>query len=209
MTRRIGRAERRGPRPSASAGQTPGGTGKLRIIGGEWRGRKLPIADVPGLRPTADRIRETLFNWLAAEVPGALCLDLFAGTGALGLEALSRGAARCDFVDVSSGAVAHLQRALNALGASDRGRVFSPGFAAFLDRDCAPEPYEIVFLDPPFERGLLDSALERLANAGALAPHALVYAEYEALLQPHWPEGWAPWRGKRTRSLVYELYRAL
>lgn len=218
MTRRIGRAPRRAraaaplASPLAGAAPTPRGTGKLRIIGGEWRGRKLPIARVPGLRPTADRIRETLFNWLAADVPGARCLDLFAGAGALGLEALSRGAARCDFVEVSSLAAAQLRRALNTLGASGRSRVFDGGFAAFLDRDYfdrgyAAESYDIVFLDPPFKRGLLDPAIEGLANADALAPRALIYAEYEPPLKPGWPEGWAPWRGKRTSSLAYELYR--
>ena len=217
MTRRIGRAPRRtrAAAPLASplasplvcAARTPRGTGKLRIIGGEWRGRKLPIARVPGLRPTADRIRETLFNWLAADVPGARCLDLFAGAGALGLEALSRGAARCDFVEVSSLAAAQLRRALNTLGATGRSRVFDRGFAAFLDRGYAAESYDIVFLDPPFKRGLLDPAIEGLANADALAPRALIYAEYEASLKPCWPEGWSPWRGKRTPSLAYELYR--
>ena len=209
MTRKIDTVPRRARAAvrSGCAAPAPAAPGKLRIIGGEWRGRKLPIANVPGLRPTADRIRETLFNWLAAQVPGARCLDLFAGAGALGLEALSRGAARCDFVDTSSRAVAQLRRALHTLSASARGRVFDGDFAAFLDRDDAAEPYDIVFLDPPFKRGLLDPAIERLASAGALAPRALIYAEYERQFQPHWPQDWTAWRGQRTRSLVYELYR--
>ena len=206
MTERIDRTPRRARAAVRSDCAAPA-PGKLRIIGGEWRGRKLPIASVPGLRPTADRIRETLFNWLAAQVSGARCLDLFAGAGALGLEALSRGAARCDFVDTSARAVAQLRRALHTLGASARGRVFDGDFAAFLGRDDAAEPYDIVFLDPPFNRGLLDPAIERLASADALAPRALIYAEYERQFQPHWPQHWTAWRGQRTRSLVYELYR--
>ena len=209
MTRKIDTVPRRARAAvrSGYAAPAPAAPGKLRIIGGEWRGRKLPIARVAGLRPTADRIRETLFNWLAAQVPGARCLDLFAGAGALGLEALSRGAAHCDFVDTSARAVAQLRRALHTLSASARGRVFDCDFAAFLDRDDAAEPYDIVFLDPPFKRGLLDPAIERLASADALAPQALIYAEYERQFQPHWPQDWTAWRGQRTRSLVYELYR--
>ena len=93
-----------------SSSKTPGGT--LRIIGGSWRGRKLSFREADGLRPTGDRVRETLFNWIAAEVPGARCLDLFSGSGALGLEALSRGAASCDFVDSSSAALSRLREDL-------------------------------------------------------------------------------------------------
>ena len=124
-----------------------GGHSQLRIIGGQWRGRKLAFTPEDGLRPTADRVRETLFNWLAADIHGARCLDLFAGSGALGLEALSRGAAHCDFVDHSSRACRQIETHLALLEAADRGHCHPVGAEPFLRG--AQQAYDIVFLDPP------------------------------------------------------------
>lgn len=154
------------------------GGGRLRIIGGTWRGRRLPVPDLPGLRPTPDRVRETLFNWLAAEVPGSRCLDLFAGTGALGLEAASRGADMVTLVERAGAAVAHLRRSVELLGAS-RVTVVQADARAWLRRaaGAGAPPFDIAFLDPPYDRGLLRPTLEALAAAGCLAPDARVYLE--------------------------------
>ena len=127
----------------------------LRIIGGTWRGRtwRFPEGDI---RPTPDRVRETLFNWLTPGIAGARCLDLFAGSGALGLEALSRGAARVQFVEKSAGAARHLQQTLALWGGAQAAaaQIHVGDADAFLA--AAPEAFDVVFLDPPFAAGLLD-----------------------------------------------------
>ena len=131
-----------------------GGRNSVRIIGGGWRGRRITFPDVPGLRPTPDRVRETLFNWLQHDIAGARCLDLFAGSGALGLEALSRGAKELVFVEQSVAASRALQEQLARLGAERRSQVVEMGAARYL-RGAAPA-FDIVFLDPPFGRDALD-----------------------------------------------------
>ena len=148
--------------------------GRLRIIGGEWRGRKLDVPSVPGLRPTADRIRETLFNWLREQTPGARCLDLFAGSGALGLEALSRGAAHCHFVDRSRVATEAIKHHLDTLGGGARGRVCCGDALQWHG-----PPADLVFLDPPFADDLLDPAIQHLEVAGLLSHGARIYIELE------------------------------
>ena len=137
---------------------------QLRIIGGMWRGRKLRFPDRPGLRPTGDRVRETLFNWLEPELAGAHCLDLFAGSGALGIEALSRGAARCDFVDADREALTAVEQHLNTLDASDRSTLQCGSAAEYLS--AAQGGWDIVFVDPPFEAQLGESTLQQIATAG-------------------------------------------
>ena len=127
--------------------------GRLRIVAGNWRSRLLDIADVEGLRPTSERIRETLFNWLAPHIHGARCLDLFAGTGALGLEALSRGAASAVFVERDAVAEQRLRNNVDLLGA-DNAEIVSGDARDFLRSDSAG-PFNIVFLDPPFAGNLL------------------------------------------------------
>lgn len=161
--------------------------GTLRIIGGEWRGRKLTFPALPGLRPTADRVRETLFNWLAPRMAGARCLDLFAGSGALGLEALSRGAAGCDFIERDREASRAICAHLTQLSAQTRGRVINADALTWN----AQGGYDIVFIDPPFASELTGSALEHIRTAGLLAEDARVYLELgrsQALptLEPHW-----------------------
>ncbi|MEE4278913.1 MAG: 16S rRNA (guanine(966)-N(2))-methyltransferase RsmD [Halieaceae bacterium] len=183
------------------------GSGQLRIIGGAWRGRKLPIADVEGLRPTADRLRETLFNWLVAQVPDARCLDLFAGTGALGLEALSRGAAHCDFVEPQRQALEGLRASLTRLGAGDRARAHGMKSDEAVSILAAQgERYDLVFLDPPFGAGLLEPTLTALVDQGALAADALVYAEFPRSESPGVPAALKPWKegsGGRVSMRVY------
>ena len=148
---------------------------QLRIIGGMWRGRKLRFPDRPGLRPTGDRVRETLFNWLEPELAGAYCLDLFAGSGALGIEALSRGAARCDFVDADREALTAVEQHLNMLNASDRSTLQCGSAAEYLS--AAQGGWDIVFVDPPFEAQLGESTLQQIATAGCLSNNNRVYYE--------------------------------
>lgn len=148
---------------------------QLRIIGGMWRGRKLRFPDRPGLRPTGDRVRETLFNWLEPELAGAYCLDLFAGSGALGIEALSRGAARCDFVDADREALTAVEQHLNMLDASDRSTLQCGSAAEYLS--AAQGGWDIVFVDPPFEAQLGESTLQQIATAGCLSNNNRVYYE--------------------------------
>lgn len=166
-------------------GRTP--PGEVRIIGGAWRGRRLPIVTAPGLRPTADRVRETLFNWLAPVLPGMRCLDLFAGTGALGLEALSRGAAQACFVECQAVIAKALEESLRRLG-SDNARVVVGDAHRFLAGP--PQPFDLVFLDPPF--GDVDLGdLCTLLDKGWLSGDARVYLELPGStplpgLPPHW-----------------------
>mgnify|MGYP001818646290 FL=1 len=180
-------------------------TSQLRIIGGQWRGRKLAFTPAEGLRPTTDRVRETLFNWLAPEIHGARCLDLFAGSGALGLEALSRGAAHCDFVDTSASALRDICAHLRALQAQDSARCHQAEAVQFLQR--SPGPWDIVFIDPPFARELVAPVCQWLEAAGRLAPNALVYIETgrrESL--PDFPPDWELHREKRAGDVSYRLF---
>lgn len=148
------------------------GSGTLRIIGGDWRGRRLEFPSSPNLRPTGDRIRETLFNWLAGEVGGSRCLDLFAGSGALGLEALSRGARHCTFLETSSAAIEGINAHLSLLNAVDRGRVINTNALSWRD-----DPFDIVFVDPPFSENLAIDSLRHLINNQLLTDSALIYLE--------------------------------
>lgn len=157
---------------------------KLRIIGGEWRSRRLPIADVTGLRPTPDRVRETLFNWLQFEVHGANCLDLFAGSGALGLEALSRGAALCSFVEKNPKAFAQLTENIATLK-TNKAKLYPTDALQFI-RQTPPQPFDIIFLDPPFRQALLTQSLEQLCQGHWLRPDAWIYAEHETELTMMW-----------------------
>ena len=179
---------------------------RLRIIGGQWRGRKLSFSPEQGLRPTTDRVRETLFNWLAPDIRGARCLDLFAGSGALGLEALSRGAAHCDFVDTSARVVSQLQQHIASLGAGDRSACHRQSALQFLATRPA-EPWDVVFVDPPFGLGLAPPGLAALQSPGMLAGHALVYLETGAGEEPpDLPANWDCHREKRAGDVAYRLF---
>jgi len=149
--------------------------GRLRIVAGNWRSRSLEIADVPGLRPTAERIRETVFNWLTPHLAGARCLDLFAGTGALGLEALSRGAADVLFVETSAVAVRTLLKNIASLQATN-ATVRRADAVNYLQHPGADQ-FEIVFLDPPFADDLHGDLCKLLDESTILAADALVYIE--------------------------------
>ncbi|MFT6917218.1 MAG: 16S rRNA (guanine966-N2)-methyltransferase [Motiliproteus sp.] len=179
------------PRSGSKPGAPITGTNKLRIIGGRWRSRKLEFASLPGLRPTTDRVRETLFNWLQRQVPGAHCLDLFAGSGALGLEALSRGAARVTLVDSAAAVVQQLRQNLGLLGAEQDASVVHSQAIRWLQSASCEQTFDLVFLDPPFEQGMLAGCCEALEQQALLSPQSWIYIEAEKTLQPlpvpaHW-----------------------
>lgn len=179
---------------------------ELRIIGGEWRGRRLSFPGLPGLRPTPDRVRETLFNWLSPVVEGARCADLFAGSGALGLEALSRGAAGVTFIDNQPEVVRQLRESLQRLQAAGRGEVVCADAARWLDS--ATGPYRIAFVDPPFAAGLGAGMLPALAAAGLMEHGGWVYVEQAADQPPPGaPEGWSLHRQGRAGGVGYYLFR--
>jgi 16S rRNA (guanine966-N2)-methyltransferase len=188
-----------------NAGRPP--TGRLRIVAGKWRSRRLDIVDVPGLRPTGERIRETVFNWLAPYIQGARCLDLFAGTGALGLEALSRGAAEVIFVERSQKAAAALRRNASLLGASE-GEIIEQDARDYL-RQPASRPFDIVFLDPPFADEMLEDLCQRLDDGNLLRPGAMVYVEEERSSPAiALPDGWRLLRTKQAGMVRYSLLAA-
>ncbi len=175
---------------------------QVRIIAGTWRGRRLSFAPVPGLRPTPDRVRETLFNWLAPVIRGARCLDLYAGSGALGLEAASRGAAEVVLVDNDPQVVAALGRQLETLGAH-QVRVVQAEVLQWLSGPSSA--FDIVFLDPPFRRGMLLPCIQQLAGRGWLSAQARVYIEAEKGLVPELPENWELLRSKAAGQVGYHL----
>jgi len=178
---------------------------KLRIIGGRWRGRKLEFPSLPAIRPTPDRIRETLFNWLQHDIVGAHCLDMFAGSGALGLEALSRGAAHVTFLDNDPAVKRYLLQALERLGADNA--VVAVGNALQFSLNPSRH-FDVVFLDPPYGENLLPQVAERLESNQWLAPQALVYLECSARSPlPTLPAGWLLIKSKSAGQVGYHLAR--
>tara|TARA_S200000501_G_scaffold379012_1_gene446356 strand:+ start:31739 stop:32338 length:600 start_codon:yes stop_codon:yes gene_type:complete len=181
----------------------------VRIIGGDWRGRKLPVVDAPGLRPTADRIRETLFNWLANDLPGSRCLDLFAGSGSLSFEALSRGAAHVTAVDSHKMAVESLTKTAAILDTDHCFAVHSSAaqwLQAYSTQQSSAQ-FDIVFLDPPFQDQLLENTAMALEASGCLTTDALIYVEQAAghplaIL----PSRWQSLRQKVAGKVSYQLF---
>lgn len=184
--------------------KSPVKSGNFRIIGGQWRGRKLQFPAVAGLRPTPDRVRETLFNWLAHDITDAYCLDLFSGSGALGLEALSRGAGHCLFVDASAPALAAIDAHLQLLGgngktASSRLPALPPGLQ---------QPVNLVFLDPPYAFACHHDCISLLIDSKLLAPDALIYCENAAEGSlPLLPPACELHRHKKAGHVQYALFR--
>ena len=178
--------------------------GRLRIVAGNWRSRLLDIADVPGLRPTSTRIRETLFNWLAPGLPGARCLDLCAGTGALGLEALSRGAASAVFVERSAIATRMLRANIATLQAE--GTEVLQMDALDFSQAQASAPFDLVFLDPPFAADMLNDLCRLLSDRKLLASNARIYLEQDRdRPEPELPEGWRVLKNKTAGNVRYML----
>lgn len=172
----------------------------MRIIGGKYRSRLLRVAAHPGLRPTPDRVRETLFNWLGQSMPGLACLDLFAGSGALGFEAASRGAARVVMVEADRAVRAGLERSRAELGAAEV-RIVAGDAAAFLARE--PARFDVVFLDPPFRQNAVPALLEKLPPR--LQPGARVYVESDAPVAV--PAPWVELKRARAGQVSYQLLR--
>lgn len=199
-------------------------SGKLRIIGGAFRSRLVDFDPAAGVRPTPDRVRQTLFDWLTPIIDGARCLDLFAGSGAIGLEALSRGAAHVTFVESGAAQAAAIRAALEKLGVSARAEVIGQDALAFLASPIAamgrshtgpdsgsgsgsgpgPGPgYDVAFLDPPFDSELLAPALVALPRV--LKPQARVYAEWQRAAALPWPAGYEVIREKKAGQVSYAL----
>jgi len=196
----------RPPRSSRPVSRRPahGGEGQVRIIGGRWRNTRLQVPQAEGLRPTSDRVRETLFNWLMPRLPGARVLDLFAGSGALGLEAVSRGAASAQLVERDPALVAALRGVVERLGAGDQVQVAAGDALRWLET-AAPMRADIVFMDPPFAAGLWAQVYERLPRH--LAEDAWLYVEAPAGAAPLPPADWSLHREGGTREVGYALYR--
>jgi 16S rRNA (guanine966-N2)-methyltransferase len=190
------------------------GRNSIRIIAGAWRGRRVRFADLPGLRPTPDRVRETLFNWLQPCVAGARCLDLFAGSGALGLECLSRGARAVVFVEQAPPAARALAGELARLGGASRGRVLEMGASRFLRSAGAPTAeragaFDVAFLDPPFGRNALAEFIPLVDAGGWVAAGGLVYLENEKSAgTPDLPAHWELLKSKSAGEVRYHLVRA-
>jgi 16S rRNA (guanine966-N2)-methyltransferase len=170
----------------------------VRIIGGSWRSRILEFPDAADLRPTPDRVRETLFNWLGQDLSGLACLDLFAGSGALGFEALSRGAASCVMVEKDAAALRALRDNAQKLGA--RNLTVVRGDALEFARETRA-PFDVVFVDPPYRLGLQVAALKRVH--GLLAPHGRVYVETASIFVP--PLGWRVLKSGRAGNVHFHL----
>jgi 16S rRNA (guanine966-N2)-methyltransferase len=179
--------------------------GIIRIIGGQWRGRKLKVPDVLSLRPTPDRVRETLFNWLAPFIVGSRCLDLFAGSGALGFEALSRGASYVVMVDDSPIVTQLLQEELQIFKA-ENAEIYRAKVP--LQLRVPAQPFNIVFLDPPFSENLLLPCCFYLEEQGFLAPDAYIYLEAREILDEKMlPANWQMLKSKRAGQVAYHLIK--
>jgi 16S rRNA (guanine966-N2)-methyltransferase len=180
--------------------------GHIRIIGGRWRSRRLPVLASEGLRPTPDRIRETVFNWLAPYIAGARCLDLFAGTGALCLEALSRGASEVVMVERSPEALRQLRANIDVLGAAGAEAV---GLDAFSYLHGHPRAFDIVFLDPPFATAVeMIRDCSELLGAGWIRPGGLVYVEAPTTLSDlPLPAGWSSRKKGAAGQVSYQLFQ--
>jgi 16S rRNA (guanine966-N2)-methyltransferase len=182
--------------------------GKLRIIGGKWRGRKLDFADIPEIRPTPDRIRETVFNWLAPDIRGAACLDLFAGSGALGFEALSRGAAKVVMVDRSRSVIFKLKEIAEMFEAEPTIDFYCAAMPDNLEK-LAGNKFDIIFLDPPFRQGLIAATCAKLEQINCLADNAWIYieAESELVVAEIIPANWQMLRNKKAGQVGYYLIK--
>lgn len=178
----------------------------LRIIAGQWRSRRFAFPAVEGLRPSGDRIRETLFNWLAASVPGSNCLDLFAGSGALGLEALSRGAHKLLAIELNPTASQAIQQHIQTLEAESQAQVLNQSALDWLNTSAQTQTFDIIFLDPPFDAELIPKCLDLIEQQQLLAPQGHIYFEAKrhqtlGLL----PKNWHISKHKHTSQLQFGL----
>jgi 16S rRNA (guanine966-N2)-methyltransferase len=207
MTRKFNRSSAKSSqhkkRPQATAGM-------IRIIAGKWRGRRLPVHDIEGLRPTTDRVKETVFNWLMNEVDQTRCLDCFAGSGSLGFEVLSRGAASVTMVEKDHQAAKQLTENVSLLSANSNDETQ----AEVIKADCLSylatqtTPYDLVFIDPPFRQNLAEPVCELLQSRGLLTPAALIYVEIESELKDlAVPASWQLLKEKTAGQVSFRLYQ--
>ncbi|MFM2480523.1 16S rRNA (guanine(966)-N(2))-methyltransferase RsmD [Celerinatantimonas sp. YJH-8] len=181
-------------------------TGSIRIIGGQWRGRKLPVLDAPGLRPTTDRVKETLFNWLQGRLEQKRCLDLFAGSGGLSFEALSRQVGFVQCIEKSSSVARQLQLNRQSLGiTSEQFAIECTDTLDFLQQP-PMAGFDIVFLDPPFRQQLLEPCCQLLVEQQWLNPGAFIYIELESEA-PKLSVSWSLLRDKQAGQVHYQLYQ--
>ncbi|KDD81653.1 16S rRNA (guanine(966)-N(2))-methyltransferase RsmD [Glaesserella parasuis] len=181
--------------------------GEVRVIAGLWRGRKLPVLNAEGLRPTTDRVKETLFNWLMMDIAGSRCLDCFAGSGSLGIEALSRQAQAVVFLEKFADAANQLKKNLVSLKA-ENGKVIQTDTLQFLAQKNSEMPFDLVFVDPPFHQGFVPQVLTALEQNGWLAENALIYVETEKNHSPLvLPEHWQVVKEKTAGQVVSRLVR--
>ncbi|PCI52337.1 MAG: 16S rRNA (guanine(966)-N(2))-methyltransferase RsmD [Moraxellaceae bacterium] len=186
----------------------PPQTSQLKIIAGRWRGRPIKFLQLEGVRPTPNRIRETLFNWLAPTINDARCLDLFAGSGILGIEALSRGASECTFLDLSAEVCYQIKAQLNLLDAGSH-KVILSDTKSWLQSTAPKNQYDIIFLDPPFHQNLLPEYFQLLEAKEILAPGGALYVESESPINPvHLPNRWSLERYKSAGNVHYGLILA-
>lgn len=181
----------------------------VRIIGGDLRSRRVEFIEHEGLRPTGDRVRETLFNWLQNSIPAARCLDLFAGSGVLGIEALSRGAKSVDFVEADNKVAANLEANIQTLGLNNAqvSRAQAQEWLAKRIADGKELPYDIVFLDPPFADEYLPSICKQLNGEGQLQPGTQIYIESDKPVDELWlPDGWTQLKSKKAGQVYFYLY---
>lgn len=182
-------------------------TGEVRVIAGLWRGRKLPVLNAEGLRPTTDRVKETLFNWLMMDIAGSRCLDCFAGSGSLGIEALSRQAQAVVFLEKFADAANQLKKNLVSLK-TENGKVIQTDTLQFLAQKNSETPFDLVFVDPPFHQGFVPQVLTALEQNGWLAESALIYIETEKNHSPlTLPEHWQVIKEKTAGQVVSRLIR--
>ncbi|GAB1269698.1 16S rRNA (guanine(966)-N(2))-methyltransferase RsmD [Aurantivibrio infirmus] len=199
-------------RRSSQRGPSQGdGRNQLRIIGGKWRGRKLDFPKIEGLRPTGDRIRETLFNWLAAEIPGANCLDLFSGSGALGFEALSRGASKAVMIEHSAKAYQLLCAHRERLNAENAEIIHTTAEQWLLQANHefqnGQDYFDLVFIDPPFQLNWLERNSALLADSKLFHPGSLIYLEQGSDQGLKLPPKWRPIKQKQAGQVAYGLYQ--
>jgi len=178
---------------------------QVRIIAGKWRSRKISFPDHEGLRPSPARVRETLFNWLQSDIKGAACLDLFAGSGALAVEACSRGAKHATCLEFDSETAASIQKNIERLNANEI-ILLQQNALVFLKNNKTNNKYDVVFLDPPFKENLLDTSIALLESNSWLTTRALIYIESDQPLERYsLPQNWMLVKQKKAGHVYYGL----
>jgi len=184
----------------------PNSLGEVRIVGGEFRGRKLPVLMAEGLRPTSDRVKETLFNWLQFEVAGSKCLDVFAGSGALSFEAISRGAKQVTMLEFNAQNIKQLKQNVQTLKIPN-ANIQQVNSLLWLDKK-SMQPYDLIFLDPPFHKEFMQKTIDLLFKNGYLHEQSWLYLEQEKQLDwPALPNAWVVHREKSTSQVKFGIFK--